>query len=84
MAANFRAGGNNALMQVSSRVFGPIQGITRGRAVLVTSVAESTDSMSSRLDLTREGLNVASGLDAVMSCGFSDMWRTYAIYRPNN
>jgi hypothetical protein len=39
--------------------------------------------MASRLTLSSGGLNVMEGLDNVMSCGFSALWRTHAIYRGN-
>ena len=84
VAANFRSGGNNALMQVSTRQFKPVQNVDRGRAVVVTSVAATAENMGERLDLTRSGLNVTPDMDGVMSCGFSTVWRTHAIYRPNN
>jgi len=83
IAAGFRSGGDNSLMQVSTRTFGPIQNVTAGGAVLVTSVASTADAMAARLDLTREGLNVAAGLDSVMSCAFPSLWRTHSVYRPN-
>jgi len=84
IAAGFSRGGDNALMQVSRRAFGPIQNATAGRAVIVSEVSATADSMASRLDLTREGLNVAEGLESVMDCNYPSLWRTHAVYRPAN
>ena len=84
IAAGFSRGGDNALMQVSTRAFGPIQNATAGRAVVVSEVSSTADSMASRLDLTREGLNVAEGLENVMACNYPSLWRTHAVYRPDN
>jgi hypothetical protein len=89
IAAGFRRGGDNTLMQVATRAFGPIQSAATGQvraggAVTVSSVSATADLMAARLDLTREGLNVGAGLDAVMACGFPELWRTHAVYRGNN
>lgn len=83
IAAGFSRGGDNSLMQVSRRAFGPIQNATAGRAVIVSEVSATADSMASRLDLTREGLNVAEGLESVMDCNYPSLWQTNAVYRPN-
>tara|TARA_Y100001947_G_C10289043_1_gene281972 strand:+ start:117 stop:875 length:759 start_codon:yes stop_codon:yes gene_type:complete len=83
VAAGFRRGGDNSLMQVSTRAFGPIQNVTAGGAVLVTSVPATADAMAARLDLTREGLDVVQGLDNVMACAHPSLWQTNAVYRPN-
>lgn len=84
VAAGFSRGGNKALMQVSTRQFKPVPNVDRGRAVVVTSVSKSAQDMAERLDLSREGFNPVAGLDGPLSCGFSSLWRTHAVYRPNN
>lgn len=84
VAENYRDGGSNSTMQVNTRAFGPIQNIAAGGAILVTSVSTTPESMAARLDLAREGLNVAPGVGDVMACRFSSMWRTFAVYRPDN
>lgn len=83
VAERFRNGGNNALMQVGTRAFGPIQNVSAGGAVLVTSVASDADSMAERLDLLRDGLGVGQGIGDVMACRHPSLWRSHAVYRPN-
>jgi hypothetical protein len=81
VAANFRAAGNNALMQILTRSIGPVENRT-GNAVTLSEVPATAESMAQRLELTRNGLNPTAGLDSPFTiCNFPAMWRTYAIWR---
>lgn len=81
---NFRAGGNNALVQVNSRSLGPVEN-RQGNAVVIAEVAATAEDLGSRLDLSLNGLNPTEGLSNPFTiCNFPALWRTHAIYRAAN
>jgi hypothetical protein len=81
IANSFRNAGDNTLMQMVTRSFGPVQNRV-GSAVTLVEVAGSPESFAARFDMAREGLNPAQGLEYPFAmCNFPAMWRTYTIYQ---
>ena len=81
VAANYRAAGNNSMVQLITRSLGPVQNRT-GTGVLIAEVAETPAKMAERLDLLREGENVFQDIESPFTtCNFPAMWRSHAIRR---
>ena len=84
VASNYRAGGDNSLMQVYTRALGPVGNTVAGRGVVIASVPATPAAFAARMDLAREGLNALEGLTLPMACDYPAMWFTHSVHRAGN
>lgn len=83
VAANYREGGHNGLMQLSTRGLTPVGNTVAGSGVVITAVPATRQAWRERMDYGREN-NVLEGLSLPMACDYPMMWITNAVYRQQN
>lgn len=74
---NYRQAGDNSLMQMSVRHYGPVQNRT-GTNVLIRAI-NSPAGMANRIDMGINGFQALQGVDTSWSCNYPVLWRTHVI-----
>lgn len=82
---NFTDAGDNAIMQLSNRVVGPIPGANMdnvGRGVVITAVPSTPQGWAERMDMSRNGFQPLRGVSTPFeSCNYPAVWVTHAVWR---
>jgi hypothetical protein len=84
VARNFRAAGDNSMMQLYTILLGPVGEAVAGRGLAIATVAATSSSYAARIDLPNGGFSPTEGLTLPMACDYPAMWRTNTIYRAGN
>ena len=66
---------------LNSLGLGPVERVSAGRGILISSVPATPQEMGERLVLVLEGLNILAGVELPMTCQHPVVWVTNRIYQ---